>query len=131
MSVGETDLSNILKGLKPKLHSDTCVFVTLNEPDQGLIGTAIAYIREEEGVSIILEKSLAQSRSLAFEYESAWITLEIHSSLEGVGLTALFSQALASENISCNVVAGYYHDHIFVPVSLGKKAMRILENLGK
>ena len=48
-----------------------------------------------------------------------------------MGLTAAFSQALAQQNISCNVVAGYYHDHIFVAESDVTRALAILQNLGK
>jgi uncharacterized protein len=60
---------------------------------------------------------------------AAWITLTVHSALEAVGLTAAFSKALADVNISCNVVAGYYHDHIFVPQQDAEKAMAVLESL--
>jgi hypothetical protein len=55
--------------------------------------------------------------------------LTVHSSLEAVGLTAAVSKALTEANISCNVVAAYYHDHIFVPVKDAKQAMRVLEKL--
>jgi hypothetical protein len=59
----------------------------------------------------------------------SWITLNIHSSLEAYGLTAAFSNALAEANVSCNVVAGVYHDHIFVPRNDADKAMTVLKKL--
>jgi hypothetical protein len=57
--------------------------------------------------------------------------LTVHSSLEAVGLTAAVSRALTDANISCNVVAAYYHDHIFVPVQDAKRAMETLVKLTK
>ncbi|MGP2552212.1 ACT domain-containing protein [Mucilaginibacter rubeus] len=62
----------------------------------------------------MLKKETADKLNLEYSYIAAWITLTIHSSLEAPGLTAVFATALANENISCNVVAAYYHDHIFV-----------------
>jgi uncharacterized protein len=59
----------------------------------------------------------------------AWITLTVHSSLEAVGLTAAVSKALTEENISCNVVAAFFHDHIFVPVKDAERAMNALQRL--
>ena len=56
----------------------------------------------------------------------ARITLKIHSSLEAVGLTAAVLQALASEAISANVVAGFYHDQIFVSQTSAERAMACL-----
>ncbi|HEX8350737.1 MAG TPA: ACT domain-containing protein, partial [Hymenobacter sp.] len=61
----------------------------------------------------------------------AWITLTVHSSLEAVGLTAAFARALARGNVSCNVVAAYYHDHIFVAAQDADKAMRLLQELAQ
>ncbi|MDG1438394.1 MAG: ACT domain-containing protein, partial [Emcibacteraceae bacterium] len=65
-----------------------------------------------------------------FEYEGIYkkITLNVHSSLEAVGLTAAFSNALTQAGISANVIAGYYHDHIFVPVNDVQKAMVALNS---
>jgi uncharacterized protein len=68
---------------------------------------------------------------LSYSFVAAWITLTVHSSLEAVGLTATFSKALAENNISCNVVAAYYHDHIFVDAKDAAKAMKILHILSE
>ena len=60
---------------------------------------------------------------------AAWITLEVHSSLAAVGLTAAFAGALAQANISCNVIAGYYHDHLFVARDDAERALSTLRAL--
>jgi uncharacterized protein len=43
------------------------------------------------------------------------ITLDVHSALDGVGLTAAVAVALAAEGIPCNMIAAHHHDHVFVP----------------
>jgi hypothetical protein len=55
----------------------------------------------------------------------------VHSSLEATGLTAAFSTALSNANISCNVIAAYYHDHIFVSKEDSVKALEVLQQLSK
>ncbi|WP_257390524.1 ACT domain-containing protein [Snodgrassella alvi] len=64
---------------------------------------------------------MADAQQLGYEYVAGWITLKVHSSLAAVGLTAAFLRALAQQNTSCNVVAGYYHDQIFVTEDDGSR----------
>ena len=59
------------------------------------------------------------------------ISLNVHSSLDAVGLTAAFSNRLAEYGISANVVAGFYHDHIFVHSELAEKAIRALGEIAR
>ncbi len=72
-----------------------------------------AIIIEDEGVTNIMK--LQDAEGLSYIGRSRWITLQLHSSLAAVGLTAAFSRALSDHYISCNVLAGFYHDHILVP----------------
>ena len=111
------------------LNDGEYVFCTIN--DLGELGQEdiAGMFREHEGLTVILNKKTADKLNLSYNYIAAWITLTIHSSLDAVGLTASFSKALAEASISCNVVAAYYHDHIFVDKKDAKKAMEVLRRL--
>ncbi|MBT9187339.1 ACT domain-containing protein [Zobellia russellii] len=128
---GEKNLAEVIKGMTPKLNEGEYVFVTLPNVDHISRADTICEFKEEEGVTVIIAKQKADALQLPYEYIASWITLEIHSSLEGVGLTALFSSELAKNNISCNVVAAYYHDHIFVDHKVGEKAVNVLKTLSE
>ncbi len=82
--------------------------------------------REREGVTLILDALLARELGLSFEGTFRCITCEVHSSLDAVGMTAAMSTALAKVGISANVVAAYYHDHIFVPSAQVETALNVL-----
>jgi hypothetical protein len=128
---GETDIVILLKDMTPRLNEGEYVFCTVDNLDKISQENIIGVFKEEEGWTAILNKTLADKLNLSYSYIAAWITLTIHSSLEAVGLTAAFSKALAEASISCNVVAAYYHDHIFVDKKNAEKAMNVLKQLAK
>ncbi|MFN3215411.1 MAG: ACT domain-containing protein [Acidimicrobiales bacterium] len=88
-----------------------------------------ALIAEAEGVTAIATIERARAEGWAFDFEAAWLTLEVHSALEAVGLTAAVSAALTAEGIACNVVAGFHHDHLLVPADRAADAIACLEAL--
>ena len=128
---GETDIHILLKNMTPILNEGEYVFCTINDLGKLNQDSIIGMFREAEGITVILNKRIADKLNLTYNYVAAWITLTIHSSLDAVGLTAAFSKALAEASISCNVVAAYYHDHIFVSQQDADEAMKVLKQLSK
>jgi hypothetical protein len=118
-----TDLSELLRTLQPHRHPGTFVYATLPAESSVRIGDVVAMVQEPEGVSVIVEARQALRLGLEPVMHCAWITLTVNSDLQAVGLTAAFASALGSAGISCNVVAGTHHDHIFVPVDQADAAM--------
>ncbi|MEL7222745.1 MAG: ACT domain-containing protein, partial [Bacteroidota bacterium] len=102
------------------------VFTSVKELSNIPRDITICEIREKEGITLVLEKAKAEELGLSYTFTAAWITLNVHSALEAVGLTAAFATALGKFNISCNVIAGYYHDHIFVYEHDAQQAMEVL-----
>jgi hypothetical protein len=125
----EKDLTILLKSMQPKLQDGDFVFCTVANKDSIHEKEMIMSFREEEGLTIIVRKDFADSLALHYSFVAAWITLTVHSSLEAVGLTAAFAAALTKHEISCNVVAAFYHDHIFVKKTDAEKAMEVLWQL--
>ncbi|MEV7403466.1 ACT domain-containing protein [Streptomyces sp. NPDC091267] len=125
----EKDLRTLLSDLRPELHPGRYVFVTV--PD-GVVpaGTApVVTVGEAEGLTLVLAEAEAAAAGLAYSYVAGWITLRVHSALEAVGLTAAVSLALTDAGISCNVVAGFHHDHLFVPRDRAAEAVAVLQAL--
>ena len=109
--------------MQPRLRPGEFVFAV------GEVDGAEALVREEEGVSVVLDRGRADELGLSYDFVAAWITLSVHSALEAVGLTAAVAAALTEAGISCNVIAGYHHDHLLVPADRGEEAVAVLRGL--
>jgi hypothetical protein len=123
---GEKDLEKLLKTMKPEHITGEYVFCVVHDLTNLNLNDIIMTFKEQEGTTIVIKKEFADSLKLEYSFIASWITLTVHSSLEAVGLTAAFSSALSQEGISCNVIAAFYHDHIFVDKKDTDKAMEIL-----
>lgn len=125
-SSGESDLLTLIAQMSPSLDDQIWAFVSVDEVSSQYVAEhTLATFRETEGTTLIVPWERADEFDVCSE-PMARITLNIHSSLEAVGLTAAVSQALASEAISANIVAGFYHDHIFVPHTASERALACL-----
>ena len=127
---GVTDINELLGSMQPALVDESFVFCTVKGQLADYIALdPIAMFRESEGLTLVLSQTAADKA--VFDYESVFrqITLTVHSSLEAVGLTAAVSTALAAKNISANVIAAYYHDHVFVPNAQAEQALSALKAL--
>ncbi len=126
MSDAVTDLTTLLRTMRPERRPGEYVFVVATSVADV---HPLAMVEEDEGRSLVLARSEADRLGLAYEYVGAWITLRVRSALAAVGLTAAVSAALTRAGISCNVIAGYHHDHLVVPVGRADDALRELSVL--
>lgn len=124
---GETDLAKLLKGMAPELRGLDWGYAVADAVPASV--TAFATVREDEELTLIAPMAQLAAAGLAAQGPLARITLTIHSALEAVGLTAAVSGALAGEGISANMVAGFHHDHIFLPAGDADRAMAALRRL--
>lgn len=115
--------------MQPTLNEGVYVFASVPPDTDTRSLEPIATFRETEGLTLIVEEQRAQKAGLPVLFRAAWITLTVHSDLQAVGLTAAVSAALAQAQISCNVVAAAFHDHLFVPVESGDDALAALQQL--
>jgi len=117
-----------LKNLNPVLLEDEYVFCTFLSSIYGDHNklNPIASFNEKEGLTLVVKKEIAKFNNLEFKDTFKCISLNLISSLSSVGLTALISKALADNEISANIYAGYYHDHIFVPLERASDAFKLL-----
>ncbi|MET9625465.1 ACT domain-containing protein [Streptomyces sp. NPDC006464] len=124
----ERDLSRLLAGMSPELDPGRYVFTTVPGPVPPGI-TPLVTVTEPEGLTLVLRQEDADRAALPYDYVAGWITLRVHSALDAVGLTAAVSRALAEAGLSCNVVAGYHHDHLFVEHERAEGALAVLRAL--
>lgn len=128
---GITDLKTLLSSMEPQLDTAEYVFCCVKDPQFSIVADLepLATFMEEEGLTIVLNKTSAERAGFAFDTVFSRITLTVHSSLSAVGLTAAVSTALAQQDISANVIAAFYHDHIFIPQHKAALALSTLISL--
>ena len=128
---GITELDELLKSMSPEIKSGEYVFCTVDgEYSHYAHLRPLAFFMESEGLTLIISVEAAEKAKLAYESKFKQITLRVHSSLDAVGLTAAVATRLASYGISANVVAAYYHDHIFVQTEKADEALLALKEFG-
>jgi len=127
--VAETDLNRLLATMQPTLSPETYVFCSLKDMDRlGALKPRMLFV-EAEGLTLIIEREAALAEDLTFEFECRMITLNVHSALEAVGFLASVIPALADLGMGVNPVAGFYHDHLFVPADRAQDALRCLQSV--
>jgi len=128
---GEVNLDHLIRNMRPMLDPVPYVFCTFAERSFSELAdlNPIGVFAETEGLTAILPVENARDMGLGDAEWHRRITLTVHSSLAAVGLTAAISTVLASAGISANVVAAYFHDHIFVPAEKAEEAMAALLEL--
>lgn len=124
---GITDLKQLLNSMEPRLVEGDFVFCSVagSLSDYYQLNPVATFV-ESEGLTLVLLKEVAESAQLGFDSVFRQITLTVHSSLDAVGLTAAISNKLAEKGISANVIAAYYHDHIFVQAEKAEDALLAL-----
>lgn len=123
------NLATLCATIEPEMAEP--VYVYCSFPDftlpEGL--PALFTFREVEGLTAVLDLRDADNCALAYTFKSRLITLKVYSSLEAVGFLAVVSAHLAKAAIPCNAIAGYYHDHILVPVDRADEALSVLTGI--
>lgn len=128
---GELDLKTLLRSMSATLVEGVYVFVTLPDRDLPRGLTPRMMFHETEGITLILLETEAQSHGLAYEFPSRMITLDVHSALDAVGFIARIATELAKHDMGVNPVAGFYHDHLFVPLGREQDALDVLAQITK
>ena len=125
---GETDLATIIGSLTVGRRPEPVTVCTVDEAVA--VGDGVlAVLAEAEATTVVATVATAEQRGWPVEWMAAWLTIEVHTSLDAVGLTAALSAALAERAIPCNVLAGYHHDHLLVPLDRADDAVAAIEAL--
>ncbi|MDX1635462.1 MAG: ACT domain-containing protein [Marinobacter sp.] len=126
-------LQNLIRQLSPRLDETSYVYCTVPKAHYGELEhlKPIVSIAELEGLTLVIPLEQAKAEGLDYYRVFSRITLEGHSSLEALGLTSVVTRVLAERGITTNVIAGFYHDHMFVPSDRTEEALRALEELAE
>ena len=120
---------DMLAGMSPELQPGTYVFCTTPAASEAMVAAALALVREDDGVTLVLPEAQARAMGFPADLPMVQIVLRVFSALDVVGLTAAVASVLAAHGIACNVIAAFHHDHVFVPHAQGPQAMALLRDL--
>ncbi len=126
---GQTNLSEVLKSMQVSCDNTEYGFASVKDKQINFDEQVLGTFKENEGLTIIESKEYFEANGIHYEGPYAKLTIEVHTSLELVGLTAVLAKKLTDNQISANVVAGYFHDHIFVQYAVRQKAIEAINNL--
>ena len=128
---GKTNLKEILQSINPYLLDEYFVFITSNEPIEGLINSLNpkATFLEDEGITLVITQRDADEYSIEYDSVFKCISLGVHSSLESYGLISTITFELTKHRISSNIFSGFFHDHIFVQHNKAKEALKVISSL--
>ena len=124
----QTNLAAMLATLDVHQRPGEYVFASVADARFGALDPQ-ASLREAEGWTVVLDRAQADAAGLAYDFVAAWLTLDVHSALAAVGLTAAVARVLAEAGIACNVLAGFHHDHLLVPHARAAEAMHLIRGL--
>ncbi|WP_346778658.1 ACT domain-containing protein [Burkholderia sp. Ac-20353] len=127
--MSEKDLATLCATIEPEMARP--VYVYCSFPDFTLPADLLPLctFREVEGLTAVIDLQDADRHALPYTFMARLITLKVHSSLDAVGFLAVVSSHLAEAGIPCNAIAGYYHDHILVPVDRADEALAVLDGI--
>ena len=128
------DTFAMIARMNPRLDNETYIFGTLasiSDPPAELLASALSLFQEGEGTSLIVPEKIADRHGLDTSQPMQRIILQVHSDLEGVGLTAAVATALTAAGIPCNMVAAFHHDYVFVPEDDAEDALECLQEVQK
>ncbi len=128
---GKTDLRAMLQSISVSVRPDRYTVLTIRNDEQtpSLGHGVAAVIEESEGITVVATLDRARREGWPEDFVAAWLTIDVRSSLEAVGLTAAFSRALGRAGIACNIIAAFHHDHILVPHDKSEAAVEVIEAL--
>lgn len=125
-AAGETDLARLLATMEPTVREGEFVLVCLAEAVPVPVEATVV---EDEGITHVVRREIADEQGWPYDFIAGWVTLQVHSALAAVGLTAAVSSTLAAADIPANVIAGFFHDHILVPIDDVEDAVAVLRRL--
>jgi uncharacterized protein len=128
----ERELDKLLRTISPKLQAGQYVFCSLRAgKDKRFNLQPLCMFREEEGVSVVLEKSVADEKGLNYSSCWSWITCKVNSDLQAVGFLAAITRKLAASGIPVNPISAFFHDHLLVPIDRTDEALGLIRELSQ